>query len=79
MTIDELAAGSEMRWNVAGPDSGGVITVFFHGGRLYTYYGGDYRPADGDDIVEQSIEAYAGSGADPDVLAWLRAHGHLPG
>ena len=77
MTLDTLVEESEMRWNVSGPSSGGVITVFFCRGRLYTYYGGDMRPADGPDIEEQSIADYARAGGDPDVLAWLRANGHL--
>lgn len=75
MTIETLAAESEMRWNVSGPSSGGVITVFLCRGRLYTYYGGDMRPPDGEDIVEQSIESYVAAGGDADVVAWLRAHG----
>lgn len=80
-TLDEVSARAEISWNVWGPNSGGVIVVFFHEGKLYTYYGGDARPADDDapNPVEETIEEYAreGYGGDKKVLAWLRATGRL--
>lgn len=80
MTLDEVHARAEKSWTVWGPCSGGVIVVFFCNGRLYTYYGGDARPAD-DDVpnpVEASVEDFARAGGNLEVLDWLRAAGHLP-
>jgi hypothetical protein len=63
MTLDEIHARAEKSWNVWGPCSGGVIVVYFCEGKLYTYYGGDARPADDDapNPVEESVEAYVRS------------------
>ena len=80
MTLDEVHARAEKSWNVWGPCSGGVIVVFFCEGKLYTYYGGDARPADDDapNPVEETIEDYARAGrGDAQVLDWLRATGRL--
>ena len=81
MTLDDVNARAEKSWNVWGPCSGGVIVVFFCAGKLYTYHGGDARPANDDapNPVEATIEQYAraGGGGDAEVLSWLRATGRL--
>ena len=79
MTIDEVSARAEAHWTVWGPCSGGVIVVYFCGGKLYTYYAGDARSPDDDapNPVEQSIEEYVRARGDAEVVAWLRARGYL--
>jgi hypothetical protein len=81
MNLDEVHARAEKSWYVWGPCSGGVIIVYFCAGKLYTYYGGDARPADdAPNPVEETIEDYARSGGgDAEVLDWLRATGRLGG
>jgi hypothetical protein len=76
MTLETLSRHAERSWNVWGPCSGGVIIVYLHEGRVYTYYGGDAGPPEGDAIREQSIDEYARTG-DADVVAWLRAEGRV--
>jgi hypothetical protein len=78
LSLDDLSTRSEKEWTVWGPCSGGVRIVFFCDGRLYTYSGGDARPADSAGIVEETISEYARSTAHPDVMAWLADAGHLP-
>jgi hypothetical protein len=79
MTLDEVHARAEKSWNVWGPCSGGVIVVFFCGGKLYTYSGGDARSADDDapNPVEETIEEYIRTRGDATVVEWLRATGRL--
>src|SRR4051794_16836601 len=77
-TLDEVHARAEKSWNVWGPCSGGVIVVFFCEGKLYTYYGGDARPADdAPNPVEETVEDYIRTGGHAEVIEWLRATGRL--
>ena len=79
VTLDEVRASATQHWTVWGPCSGGVVVVYFRAGKLYTYYGGDSRAPDDDapNPVEESIEEYVRTRGDTEVVAWLRAMGHL--
>jgi hypothetical protein len=76
MTVADLNARSEQQWIVWGPCSGGVRSVLFCDGRMYTFADGDARDAGSCGIVEETVEEYAaGAGAEASVVAWLGSAG----